>query len=257
MNTQQTNKIIEYINIRKNVTTHELCDKFNLSESSCRRLLQRLQDEGVVRRYHGGAFSNEQIQEKTDFAKRFNENERSKEAIAKAAAELIEPNSTVILLGGTTVFRICKYLKNKKITVITNSMIVFSELKDKKNIKLILLGGEYVREEEELSGVLTNRNSNLFISDHMFMGAAGYIRNAGFTTSDMESLELYSWCITLSNQVHVLFDSSKFEARGKAITVSNKELTSCISDKGIDSVIAKELEKADVKVIIADKEEDV
>lgn len=257
MNKKQQNQIIEYINIKKTVTTHELCEQFQLSESSCRRLLQRLQDDEIVTRYHGGAFSNERIQEKTDIAKRFNEFEKQKDAIAKAAAELIEPNATVILLGGTTVFRICKYLKNKKITVITNSMIVFSELRDKKNINLILLGGEYVREEEELSGVLTNRNSNLFISDHMFMGAAGYIRNTGFTTSDMESLELYSWCEKLSNHVHILFDSSKFEARGKAITIANKDLTSCITDTGIDPVIQKELEKSNVKVIVADDKEEI
>lgn len=252
MDKTQRNQIIEYINVKKSVTTYELCEQFHISESSCRRLLQNLQDEGIVTRYHGGAFSNEQIQEKTDFAKRFNEFEKEKEAIAKAAAELIEPESTIILLGGTTVFRICKYLKNKRVTVITNSMIVYSELRDKKNIKLILLGGEYVREEEELCGVLTNRNSNLFISDHMFMGAAGYIRNTGFTSSDMESLELYSWCEKLSNQVHILFNSSKFEARGKAITISNKNLTSCITDSGIASAIKQELENANVKVVIAD-----
>lgn len=254
MNKQLENKIIEYIDVNKNVTTQEICTTFQLSESSCRRLLQRLQEEGIISRYHGGAFSNLQMLDRTDIANRFNVHEQQKEAIAKAAADLIESNSTVILLGGSTVFRMCKYLKYKRITVITNSIIVFSELKDKKNVKLILLGGEYVREEEELTGVLTNRNSNLFISDHMFMGAAGYIRNTGFTTSDMESLELYSWCIKLSNQVHLLFDSSKFETRGKAITVNNRELTSCITDSGIDAITKKELVSADVNVIFADKE---
>ena len=257
MNKQLKNQVLEYIEIQKNVSSQELCEKFNLSESTCRRLLSKLQDENKITRFRGGALAKQARLEDTDLSRRFTLHEKEKEAIAKAAAKLVQPNSTIMLMGGTTVYRMCKYLKNMRLTVITNSMIVFSQLQNQRGIQLILLGGVYVKEEEELSGVLTNTNSKLFTCDHLFMGAAGYIRNAGFTTSDLNSLELYSWCIALSEKVHLLFDSSKFSARGKAITVSNSELTSCISDEGMPLELRREVESYGVDVIIARESEEI
>ena len=256
MNKQLKNQVLEYIEIQKNVSSHELCDRFHLSESTCRRLLLKLQDEDKITRYRGGALAKQKNLENTDLSKRFTLFENEKEAIAREAAKLVSPNSTIMLMGGTTVYRMCKYLKNMHLTVITNSMIVFSQLQNQKGIQLILLGGIYVKEEEELSGVLTNTNSKLFTCDHLFMGAAGYIRNAGFTTSDLNSLELYSWCIALSEKVHLLFDSSKFSARGKAITVSNTELSSCISDSKMPADLIEEIESYGVNVMIADESEE-
>ena len=47
--------------------------------------------------------------------------------IARTASKLIKEDSTIILLGGSTVCELCKY-KNMNITVITNSILVFNEL---------------------------------------------------------------------------------------------------------------------------------
>ena len=244
-------KMLEYIQIQKTVTTGELCDKFNISESSSRRFLQKMSDQGKIQRFHGGAIFLED-EDSSEIQKRYHVCEKEKESMAKKAAELIKPNTPIILLGGTTVYRICKYIKHMKLTVITNSMIVFKELQSSKGIQLVLLGGEYNRDEEELCGVLTNNNSKLFACDHLFFGAAGYIRNTGFTTSDMNSLQMYSECMALAKQVTLVFDSSKFEERGKAITVNNKELTYLITDSKIKDVYVNELKKAHVQVIVAD-----
>lgn len=243
--------IQEFIIVKKSVTTLELCQKFNISESTCRRVLQRLDDIGMIKRYHGGAFSPEKVHENENIAERFSLNEQAKERIAKRAAALIKPNYTIILLGGTTVFRICKYIRKMKLCIITNSMIVFNELCNYPNIQLILLGGEYKREEAELSGVLTVSNSKLFVCDHMFMGAAGYVRNSGFTTTDISSIELYMLCMRMANQTNLLIDSSKFEKRGKAITAPLDELDCIITDEPISLILKNEIEAHQVEIIQA------
>lgn len=244
-------QILETINIKKTITTLELCDKFSISESSCRRALSRLENKGEISRYFGGANSIEKVNRNIDIYNRFDVNDEKKEAIAKKAAELIKPNSTLILLGGTTVFRICKYIKNMKLTVVTNSMIVFNELYNRKEITLILLGGQYNKEEAELTGVLTITNSKIFICDHLFMGASGYVRNVGFTTDDLNSIELYSWCISVSEKTHVLFDSSKFVNRGKAITASVASIDSIITDSDVSKELVSELKQNNLDVVIA------
>ena len=151
-------KILDYINLKKTVTTIELCDEFRISESSCRRALRKLDDKKLIARYFGGANSIEKIQNNSDVVTRFNQFDNQKDRIAKKSAESIQSGSTIILLGGTTVFRICKYIKRLKITVITNSMLIFNELCECQEITLILLGGQYNRSEAELTGLITISN---------------------------------------------------------------------------------------------------
>ncbi|MDF2557573.1 MAG: DeoR/GlpR transcriptional regulator [Bacillales bacterium] len=247
-------KILETINRKKTVTITELCEEFDFSESSCRRALRRLEAQELISRFHGGANCLEKNQSHLDIYKRFNYNSDSKELIAQEAAKKIKPNSRIILLGGTTVFRICKYIKNMTLTVITNSIIVFNELSNCHNIELILLGGILNREEAELRGFLTVSNSKLFTCDHVFMGTEGYIKNAGLTTTDDESIELYHWCMALSQETNVLTDSSKFKKRSKAIVVSLNQITSLITDEGISKEIVDELSKNNINVQITKKE---
>lgn len=244
-------KLLEFINIQKTVTTLELCDKFHLSESSCRRELHRLEDLNLIKRYHGGVNSLEKLGENESIKMRFTLEESKKESIAKEAAKLIQPESTIILLGGTTVFRMCKHIKQMKLTVITNSIIVFHELYNQKNIHMILLGGEYKKDEAELSGVLTITNSKVFVCDHVFMSVSGYVKNTGFTTTDPASVELYTWCMRLSNQVNLLCDSSKFENKGKIITASLGDIDYLITDEDIGDWAKQSLLQKDVRMIIS------
>lgn len=243
-------EILEFIRINQTVSTLEICERYQISESTTRRLLQNLEDSGKIRRYHGGAMFIGKGKS-TEIQSRYHVCEESKEKIAKKAASMVQPNKTIMLLGGTTVFRMCKYLKYKKLTVITNSMLVFNELHNYPNIHLILLGGEYNSKEEELYGFLTQANSKKFTCDYLFFSVSGYIESGGFTTSDFHSIELYTWCMTMSEKVILLFDSSKFHMRGKAITAELSDLTCLITDENIEDSTLKELKNKKLNIIIA------
>ncbi len=254
MNKETQKQFLEFINVQKTVTTVELCDKFNLSESSCRRELHRLEESNLIKRYHGGAISLDKVDENSSIKERFDLAEDKKEAIAKEAAKLIQPGSTIILLGGTTVYRLCKYIKHMKLTVVTNSIIVFHEFYNQKNIHLILLGGEYKRDEAELTGVLTITNSKLFVCDHLFFSVSGYVDHVGFTTTDPESVELYTWCMQLSKQTNLLCDSTKLTKKGKILTASISDVDYIISDEKIKPAVKEGLIEQGAKLIIASLE---
>lgn len=251
MKKETQRRILEFIDVHKTVTTMELCDKFELSESSCRRELHRLDEAHKIQRYHGGANSVDKLDENESIKERFSLEEEKKEAIALAATTLIQPDSTIIMLGGTTVYRMCKHIKHMKLTVITNSIIVFHELYNQKNIHLILLGGEYKKDEAELSGVLTITNSKVFVCDHLFMSVSGYVKNTGFTTSDPASVELYTWCMRMSNQRNLLCDSTKFDKKGKVITASIGDVDYLITDDNIAQWNLENLKQKGVHVIVA------
>lgn len=243
-------KILEFIKIKKTVTLVQLCKEFYMSESSGRRALSRLDELGLIQRYRGGANSVEKVHNHMDIHKRFDDNASLKEKIAIQASRMIKPHSTAVLLGGTTVFRMCKHIKNIPVTIITNSIIVFNELTGYENIQLILLGGEYNQHEAELRGFLTLSNSKLVTCDHLFMGADGLIKNVGFTTLDWDAIELYSWCMALSRSTNILIDSTKFHKRGKAVIAPLGNINCVVTDTGAPEEIVKNLEHHSIKVII-------
>jgi len=120
---------LQLVKIGKPVTVTSLSQSFGVSESTIRRDLQELEDNGLIQRTHGGAIS---IQ--TGFEMSFQEKEirflTEKRQIAVLAANLVQDGETVLLDSGTTTLEIARLLCSKKITVATNSMEiaqVFSE----------------------------------------------------------------------------------------------------------------------------------
>lgn len=242
--------VLERINIKKTVTLEMICAEFAISESTCRRVLKRLDEKGLIMRFHGGANSLDMKQESSGVYDRYYTKADLKEMIAKEAAKIVKPFETIFLMGGTTVFRMCKYIKDLQLKVITNSLLVFNELSMMKNIDLVLLGGTFNREESDFRGLLTTSNSKIFTCDHVFMGVNGYINNAGFTTEDEDAIELYRSSIALSNKSYVLTDSSKFMNRGKAIVAPLKDLTGIFTDHKAPSEIIAELKGVSINVVI-------
>lgn len=244
-------KVLERINLKKTVTIELICSEFAISESTCRRVLKRLDEKGLILRFHGGANSLEVKPESVGVYDRYYTKADLKDSIAKEAAKMVKPFETVFLLGGTTVFRMCKFIKELPLKVITNSLLVFNELSMTKNIELVLLGGTFNREESDFRGPLTTTNTKLFTCDHIFMGADGYISNAGFTTKDEGVIDLYRSSMMLANKSYLLTDSSKFKSRGKAVIAPLEEVTQVFTDHLVSKDIVAELKRFSINVVIS------
>jgi DeoR/GlpR family transcriptional regulator of sugar metabolism len=244
-------KVLERINLKKTVTLETICAEFAISESTCRRVFKRLHEKGLILRFHGGANSLDMKQESIGVYDRYYTKADLKEMIAKEAAKMVKPFETIFLMGGTTVFRMCKYIKDLQLKVITNSLLVFSELSMVKNIDLVLLGGTFNREESDFRGPLTTTNSKVFTCDHIFMGADGYISKAGFTTEDEGVIDLYRSSMMLAKKSYMLTDSSKFKNRGKAIIAPLTDVTDVFTDHLVPSEIVSELRGLSINVVVA------
>ena len=226
-------KTMELINTHKILSVSELCDNLQVSESTARRLFTNLSDKGLIRRFHGGGQSLSLFDEKTDVQKRIDDNYNKKDNIARYAAKMIKNGQSVMLMGGTTVYMMCKYIMDHKVTVITNSMIIYEELKIVPNIDLIILGGRYNHNEMEVRGALTSSGLRLLNSDFLFMGATGFNTDTGFLTYDIDSVELYHLCIDATNHCCVLADSSKVMGCGTAVMAPLDRTNILISDIGL------------------------
>jgi DeoR/GlpR family transcriptional regulator of sugar metabolism len=238
---------------KTNVSTEELCNAFNISESTARRVLAKLELQKLIKRYHGGAYAVRDGMEavENEVHARIEKNWPKKLAIAREACSRIQEDSTVILLGGTTVYAMCRFLKGRRLNIITNSLLVLSELQKEKNIRVILLGGLFNEKEFEVGGVLTNIGMRHIRADYLFMGAMSFNEKQGFTTEDLESLELYQTCIQSSNQVYILADSSKYGGQGTAVVATHTDGHCLITDNELHVDIVKLLLEKGIKIITA------
>lgn len=241
--------VLNYINQHEIGRTDKISCDLQISESTVRRALDRLEQRGLIRRFHGGATVIKN-KEQTKVNARFEKYPQAKTEIARAAAEMVKEGNTIILLGGTTVANMCKFLQRRRLTVITNSMLVWQMLRENFGTKLILLGGEYSREEDELQGFLTSSTLQQLGADWLFSGASAFSERRGFLTDHINSVELYNNCFQSAKRVVMLADSSKYSKSGLAVTASCEKVDCLITDNGLPKAALGKFEEASVQVIL-------
>ena len=118
-----------------------LVDELKVSESTIRRDLDLLEQEGVVRRTHGGAVFVSDRFSALNYAARESTAVAEKQAIGKAVGRLINDGETVLLDGGTTTFQVARNLLTRSVQVVTNSLPIANLLSSAANVEMIFVGG--------------------------------------------------------------------------------------------------------------------
>src|SRR4051794_35522216 len=147
-----------------------------------RRDLDELQRRGLVTRIRGGATAVDTPE--NGFAARVGWQAGLKDRIGRAAAQLVQPGSTVLLDAGTTTVHVARALVDRApLTVAALSLPVAEALADQPGIRLLVVGGEVRPGERSLSGpvtaaVLATLSFDVFVMSIGGITPAGW---AGFT----------------------------------------------------------------------------
>src|SRR5262245_23949504 len=106
MRAERQSKILELIARNGQVAVADICKLFEVSEMTARRDLAELARDGLLRRVHGGAMNGLGRSYEPPYQLRATNNQRSKEAIGKVAAEMIDDGDSVAFDVGTTTLEI-------------------------------------------------------------------------------------------------------------------------------------------------------
>ena len=134
--------------LEKEDTVHlkDLMAALGASESTVRRDLSLLEEEGTLIRVHGGAKRVYSKEYEPTTKEKERSNRREKECIGRYAASLVTKGETIYMDAGTTTLRMIPHLEGKDVTVITNGVQQAHLLAD-YGIKTVLLGGQVNRNE--------------------------------------------------------------------------------------------------------------
>ena len=117
-------EILEIARADGRVVVDTLADRFGVTLQTIRRDLTDLADAGMLDRVHGGAMLRTGVSN-IGYEMRRRMNAEGKSAIARACAQMIPDNSSMILNNGTTTEAVARaLLGHRNITVVTNNMNV-------------------------------------------------------------------------------------------------------------------------------------
>ena len=119
------------------VRVNRLANDMKVTEMTIRRDLKELEDYGHLTRIHGGAkLKPKNFYQEDNFNKKISVNVDEKKEIARKVAGLIKNNETIFIGAGSTTSYLAEFLQDRNINIVTNSMTVFEQFKDKINIEL-------------------------------------------------------------------------------------------------------------------------
>ena len=138
---ERQHRIGEYLQKVEFASLEEIARQVEASTSTVRRDLTVLEASGLLRRTHGGARIATPKTDEFAFSARDTHQLAEKEAIGRACAELIQPNQSVIIDAGTTVYHVARYLESKSPQIITNSLPVANLFASANRVEVVVSGG--------------------------------------------------------------------------------------------------------------------
>jgi len=224
----------------------------NISISTVRRDLIELEEDGVILRTRGGArCASHKLVLEADVTKRAVHNIDEKRRIGAKAAELVMDSGCLILDGGTTTLEVARHLKPRKpLRVITDSIEIAYELRDRENVTVLVTGGILKPEAYNLYGGFAEHMLRSMHAQVCVMGVIGLTIQEGLTKHDIEALPIRQKMVEISRQLICVADSSKFGVTGLVSVCPVDQLDTLITDDGIQPDFKKALENLGIKVVI-------
>jgi DeoR family fructose operon transcriptional repressor len=208
MNFQKRKQIIlEKLNAEGEVDIKLIAAELEISEITIRRDLNQLAADGLLFRTHGGAMKVDPLQIPHEFVNKAAKNVEAKDRICREAAKLINNGDIIFMDCGSTVFRLCQFIRNKKIKVITNSIPVVYELQNSL-VSINIIGGEFDAERQAVHGKMADEHIARYKAGKAFLGVDGISRNGLFANTEMEASITQAFAAH-SEKTYLLCDDSK------------------------------------------------
>jgi len=250
---KRINKIEEYIIEHKSVSLDELMNVFKVSKNTIRRDVQELVERGDFKKVYGGVAVNDDKRAKLEsFHDRQVRNQKEKERIGKAAANFVNDGDIIFIDSGTTTIEMIKFINNKQVTVITNSLDFIVQSLPYENLNVITAGGILERKTNSFGSLKYMDILNAYNINKAFMAATGISLSNGVTNASPLESELKSSIVDRSSEVYLLVDHDKFDKYGLMTYCRLDKIDYLITDKMPAEVYQNYTKKNGIELVIAE-----
>ena len=231
------------------IRVSELASLFDVSSETIRKDLKHLEEMGIAKKGYGGAvIANERLE--PSFVEKTIKSREEKERIAKAAVDLVEDGSILLLDAGSTVYMVASMLGLKNdISVFTNAPKTAQILDDFK-IKTYIVGGELRSNSNALVGGWAVRAISEIKADVAILGTSGFLGSDGPRVENFPEDEIKKAMIKSANRVIVVGDSSKASVSTMIKFCDWEDVDVFITDASLPDYVKEEISQKTELILV-------
>jgi DeoR family fructose operon transcriptional repressor len=254
LTTERRRTIADRIRRQSSVRLRELSEILQVSDSTIRRDLEHLENQGLLKRTYGGAVLTEgqgavlaegasTTQETLDAQGQF-------ARIGAAAAEQIAEGETVYLGGGPLALAVAHQLATRTgITVITNALDVAAYLAHHSTLSVILTGGQLERRAGALVGHVAELALRELRADRAILEVAGISLPDGITGESLSTAQFTRTVIDRMPEVIVIADEHKWGRVGPAFLAPLEAIDRIVTSQHAPPAMIWDLSQLGIQII--------
>jgi DeoR/GlpR family transcriptional regulator of sugar metabolism len=251
---QRQERIAELVLKQPFIAAKDLAERFDVSLMTIHRDLDELEAHGVLRKVRGGATPQPSSLFESNVRYRLTVASEEKQALARAALPQIEPGQAVLIDESTTGLALARLLPVRApLTVITNSLSVMQELRSARDIKLIVLGGDYWPRHEAFCGLACEAAVLALRADILFMSTTAISGGVAYQPDQDMAIAKRAMIAAAARRV-LLVDHTKFGRVALHRLAPLTDFDLVMTDDGIDETGLRQLREAQVRYEVVARE---
>ena len=245
-------RLLEEVRTRQSATVEQLAETLGVTLQTVRRDVQRLAEQGLVRRFHGGVRIPTSSVENLAHTQRETLHADGKARIARAVAEQVPNDCSLILNIGTTTEAIAKaLLHHRGLRVITNNLNVAAILCGNPDCEVIVAGGVVRARDRGIVGEAAVDFIRQFKVDIALIGISGIEADGSLRDFDLREAKVAQTIIAQAREVWLAADASKFNRPAMIELGTLSQIDRLFTDAPPPAPFPELLERAGVRCEIA------
>ena len=230
---ERQDRIARIVEERGRARVTDLAASFGVSVVTIRKDLLVLEDERRLVRTHGGAIAATRDRPELAFDIRDRLQSDEKSRIGAVGASLVTDGESVALDASTTALYLARHLKARswqQLTVVTNGILIASELAGQQGIVVLMPGGRVRWEALSLIGPLGGSVYKKINVQKAFVGAAGFTIESGLSDAMEEEAQIKRSMVAAASEVVAIIDHTKWGRASSATFCRTNRIRTVLTD---------------------------
>jgi len=252
---ERRRRVLDLVSQKGFISLNDLARSIRVSESTLRRDLDYWDQQGALKRTHGGAIYVGDGSALPALEERSARQVEEKKAIARAAVARMQDGDAILLDGGTTTLAVARLLVGRRMQIVTNSLPIAQLFASSRETDLIILGGYVYPKTGVALGPLTIRMlPDIHVNQALL--SVGGITAKGLFNSNLLLVETQRQIMRCADEVVVVADHTKIGRPALAFLCELKEVDTLIVDSNLKREQRQLLKQSGVRLIVAGEQEE-
>lgn len=223
-------EIVQLARDNGRVLVEELALRFDVTPQTIRKDLNDLCDMRLLSRIHGGALFPSGI-ENVEYEARRKIAAPEKDAIGRAAADLIPDGASLFVNIGTTTEAVANALRDRKgMMVITNNINVANRMRSFPQTEVVIAGGVVRSSDGGIVGEAAVDFIRQFKVDYAVIGVSAIDEDGALLDFDYREVKVAQAIIANARHVILVADATKFERTAPVRIAHLSQVNTFITD---------------------------